>query len=124
MIRSLMNIPRKLGWNGTRVQLFKQDTMTERIGEKLTVDQIVDDILKKARCPCCEEDQAILSGPSGGMSVNVACKYCGSRYNLTPVLGLLDWSHGPQSPTPMDAPATIFPEPSRVEMIRGLLNAR
>lgn len=37
--------------------------------------------LGKGRCPACTSP-ALLSGPSGGMSINVACNSCLMEYNV------------------------------------------
>lgn len=39
------------------------------------------------KCPNCKNDKWI-EGPSGGMSVNIECSKCGSRYNHMGPLGL------------------------------------
>lgn len=40
--------------------------------------------VRKDKCPDCKVKGKILVGPRGGMSVNVRCCNCGSRFNITP----------------------------------------
>jgi tRNA(Ile2) C34 agmatinyltransferase TiaS len=40
-------------------------------------------------CPDCGGED-FLEGPSGGMSVNISCEKCGTRFNLTPLLRRVD----------------------------------
>lgn len=44
--------------------------------------------LVQYQCPDCNAD--IISGPTGGMSMNVACSGCGSEFNFTPAIGAAD----------------------------------
>jgi len=40
-------------------------------------------------CPDCKTDPMVmLEGPSGGMSTNIMCEECGSKFNVTPMIGI------------------------------------
>lgn len=40
--------------------------------------------VRKNKCPDCKVKDQIMEGPHGGMSVNVRCANCGSKFNITP----------------------------------------
>lgn len=45
----------------------------------------------KKGCPDCKtHPMAYLEGPSGGMSTNIECSECGSKFNITPAIGLAE----------------------------------
>lgn len=47
-------------------------------------------MLKKG-CPDCKTNPMVmLEGPSGGMSTNIMCEECGSRFNVTPAIGIAE----------------------------------
>lgn len=54
------------------------------------------DRLQKEGCVVCHENPNFTTyeGPSGGMSQNVWCSYCGTRYNITMFPGPAGKSHG------------------------------
>ncbi len=41
--------------------------------------------VRKSKCPDCHAKNSMLEGPRGGMNVNVKCKNCGSKFNVTPL---------------------------------------
>jgi len=42
---------------------------------------------KKMPCCGCED---FIEGPSGGMSINILCANCGAKFNMTPILKLIE----------------------------------
>lgn len=48
--------------------------------------------LSKHRCPDCGH-RHFYRGPSGGLSVNIECARCGSRFNVTVYQGELVLAH-------------------------------
>lgn len=52
-------------------------------------NRLVREFYGHGRLPCCGAE-TFIEGPSGGMSTNIRCGDCGKRYNITPVLGLIE----------------------------------
>lgn len=46
--------------------------------------------MQENRCPNCHEEDCLIGGPCGGMSQNVGCANCGTEFNVTPALGLVE----------------------------------
>ena len=45
----------------------------------------------KKGCPDCKTNpMQMLEGPSGGMSTNIKCAECGSKFNITPAIGIAE----------------------------------
>lgn len=82
---------------------------------------LTEDIFTGGICPICRTDGSLLSGPEGGMSVNVMCEACGTRLNLTPMLNRVEWTHGPQPDIWGGRSATMFPTPNDVEVNKSTL---
>ncbi len=62
-----------------------QETDLRKLGiEDVTAEEIV--ALDDGKCPDCQ-GQKFLEGPHGGISVNIECVGCGSRFNIVPGLG-------------------------------------
>lgn len=55
------------------------------------------DLVCENTCPECLSKDTLLAGPEGGMSRNIACKFCGSEFNFTPALRSLE-PYGTLSP--------------------------
>lgn len=89
--------------------------------ERLT--PIEEKILRRGRCPDCGRDK-FREGPSGGMSLNIECAGCGSRFNVDPVFTperISDRSPGrPRPPTRPAAqpPAGGITAAARIEQAR------
>ncbi len=45
------------------------------------------DTIHAGVCPKCEAKDSFLSGPRGGMAINIKCSECDTRFWLTPVRG-------------------------------------
>jgi DNA-directed RNA polymerase subunit RPC12/RpoP len=52
-----------------------------KIGEDLLSDE--QKALEEGRCPDCSSTD-FFEGPCGGMSVNIKCAHCGSKFNVVP----------------------------------------
>mgnify|MGYP006879605599 CR=1 FL=1 len=83
----------------------------------------VDHVFRQRLCPCCDSYDSLLSGPTGGMSVNVMCAECGTRLNLTPMIGLVGWTHGPQPVIWNGKQAVKDPAPEKVAARRAAIEA-
>ena len=97
------------------------------VNGKPLVDNNRDEIISwffKNGCPCCEQEDILLGGPRGGMSQNVMCNACGTRYNLTPIsAGYLigDMTHRPKTTSWGGGEPTAFPSEERVKMVEAAL---
>jgi len=85
---------------------------------------ICDKFASEMTCPCCEQDEAFLEGPHGGMSINIMCRFCGTRLNFTDIFGTvkLDWTHGPQADIWGGGEQTEFPKQEAVDLTEIILN--
>lgn len=61
------------------VSLNPSKKLSSKNGELLTKWE-TDYIVKNQKCPDCSTGE-LLEGPSGGMSVNIMCDKCGSKFN-------------------------------------------
>ncbi len=77
---------------------------------RTTSERICDD----GYCPVCKHDAAMIDGPRGGLCVNVMCRYCGTRLNLTRIARMVEWTHGPQPDIWGGLKATVFPDEATV----------
>lgn len=85
----------------------------------------VSNTLAKGDCPCCECLGCLLEGPTGGMSVNVMCSMCGSRFNIAAFFNgivIADFTHGPQSDIWGNRSQTRRPKPERVKWVEEALS--
>lgn len=80
-------------------------------------------VMKYCMCPVCLQTNSLLQGPCGGMSVNVMCSCCGTRLNLTPMLGRVEWTHGPQGSIWNDEPQSFFPTDEQIQKAKEGLSA-
>lgn len=78
-------------------------------------------------CPVCDSPEALMEGPSGGMSMNAMCCRCGTRLNLGFGLGTgilyVHWTHGPQGEIWGPYEQSVFPTDERVEERRRILES-
>jgi len=82
---------------------------------------LTDAIFDSGACPVCHNEASLLSGPEGGMSVNVMCEVCGTRLNLTSMLKRVEWTHGPQPDIWGGGSATMSPMQDDVELAKRTL---
>lgn len=85
----------------------------------------VNSALAKGDCPCCESLGCLLEGPQGGMSVNVMCSKCGSRFNVSAFFNdivIAEFTHGPQSKIWGNHSQTKRPKPDRVKWVEEALS--
>lgn len=80
-------------------------------------------VLECCMCPVCLTPDSLLSGPEGGMSINAMCDRCGTRLNLTPMIGRIEWTHGPQGVIWGGQPQTIFPTDEQIATAKNGLSA-
>lgn len=84
------------------------------------------DMITEGSCPVCSRPEALLGGPSGGMSQNVMCKHCGTRLNVAIGFGSIlsvDMTHGPQPEIWGGHKQDEFPDPVVVDEIKRCLEA-
>ena len=84
----------------------------------------VSNALAKGDCPCCESLGCLLEGPQGGMSVNVMCSKCGSRFNVSAFFNgivIAEFTHGPQSEIWGATRQTKYPNSARVKWVEEAL---
>jgi hypothetical protein len=88
---------------------------------KVAAPSLTQQVFSKSMCPVCLTPNSLLAGPEGGLSINVMCECCGTRLNLMPPLGLVDWTHGPQGDIWGGRSQTIFPTDAQVALARNKL---
>lgn len=64
-------------------------------GESLT--KFEESFLMDAKCPDCQQ-QNLYTGPSGGMSTNIACGSCGNEFNFSGISGMNERLSTPGKP--------------------------
>ncbi|MGH8136488.1 MAG: hypothetical protein ACRER4_09070 [Steroidobacteraceae bacterium] len=44
-------------------------------------------IIAGGHCPECRAWRSFLTGPRGGLCMNIKCSQCGAKYNMSPFFG-------------------------------------
>ena len=89
------------------------------LDSRTPAERMVDEFNMELKCPCCEDRDCFLEGPSGGMCTNVMCTSCGSRFNHS--LFGLEWTHGPQPNIWNKVEQTKFPTAEHVAKVKEAL---
>lgn len=50
--------------------------------------KLYEDLMENGCVECHRLPIKFFEGPSGGMSTNIFCGYCGQGYNVTPIIGI------------------------------------
>lgn len=127
MIRS--NVPKKLGWFARTKHNVQSWFEREKIVGSVepTIGSFKAGLIRRfadeAACPCCPAVNEFMTGPQGGMSMNIMCSGCGSRFNWTGIgtLHLLEWTHGPQPAIWNGKKQKYFPDEEHVQKVREAL---